>query len=220
MKCIPFLFFILTAGLVLAAAEKPHVWVYSDMSDPRNQRAGGHPQNDPDDICSLAALLLEANRFNIEAVVFSSTNRKNLADATDFVQSTFADAYAHDVPYLNETIGGFQPEIRFLRSSITGGSEPRKFDPQKDYSDLTGLETVRRLVEFAEREPVYVLSWGPLTESAMAVKHCLDTGNETALANLFILSHWTKSWIAQGYSGGTVSRGQLPGRCRGLCLPA
>jgi hypothetical protein len=191
--------FLVSIAMVTGSARaKPHVWVYTDMSDPRDQRAGGHPQNDPDDICSLAALLLEANRFQIEAVVYSSTNRRNLADATDFVHSTFAEAYAHDLPFLNETIGGFQPEITFLRSSITGGPAPRKFDPERDYSDLSGLETVQGLVEFARHQTVYVLSWGPLTESAMAAKHCLDTGNLAALENMVFISHWTKSWIAQG----------------------
>ena len=96
---------------VLAVPTKPTIWVTTDLSDPRTTRTGGHPNNDPDDICSLAALLLEADRFDIAAVVYSSTNRQNLPDATDFVQSTFAAAYAHDVPFLNAAFGGFQSDF-------------------------------------------------------------------------------------------------------------
>lgn len=181
-----------------SAVAKPNLWVYTDLSDPRNQRSGGHPYNDPDDICALAALLLQANRFDIHAVVYASNTRLGLADPTPFVQETFAAAYEHDWPHLEQTFGGYQRHIPFKLSSINRDGKPRKFSPQEDYRDLTRLDTVRELVDLASREPVYVLNWGPLTESAMAVKHCLTTGNLTALANLTIISHWTMSFIAQG----------------------
>lgn len=178
-----------------APEAKPNLWIYTDMSDPRNQRAGGHPYNDPDDICALAGLLLQANRFHIRAVVFSSNSRIGLADATPFVRETFAAAYAHDRPFLERSLGGFQPSISFRRSSINRDGKPRKFDPADDYRGLSGLETVRDLVELAGRERVYVLNWGPLIESAMVVRHCLTTANLKALENLTIISHWTMSNI-------------------------
>ncbi len=181
-----------------SAVAKPNLWVYTDLSDPRNQRSGGHPYNDPDDICTLAALLLQANRFDIHAVVYASNTRLGLADPTAFIQETFAAAYRHDRPYLERTFGGYQREIPFKLSSINRGGKPRKFNPREDYRDLTSLDTVRELVELASREPVHVLNWGPLTESAMAVKHCLTTGNFTALENMTFISHWTMSFIAQG----------------------
>jgi hypothetical protein len=192
------LLFTLTVAISAVASGKPTLWIYSDLSDPRDRRKGGHPQNDPDDICAAAALLLSANRFHIAAFVYSSNHRVGLADATDFVQTTLAAAYAHDQPRLDEAFGGYQREIPFLRSSVNHGGPSRRFDRNADYRDLTGLETVRGLVELASREPVYVLNWGPLTESAMAVQHCLTTGNETALKNMTFISHWTKSLIAQG----------------------
>ncbi len=187
---------VLTASA--ASAPKPNLWITSDLSDPRDRRKGGHPQNDPDDLCSLASLLLSANRFHIEAFVYASNHRVGLADATPFVESTFAAAYAHDVPLLNKTIGGYQPSVTFLRSSINQSAPSRRFDPAADYRDLAGLDTVRRLVDYASKNPVYVLSWGPSTEAAMAVRHCLTTGNTAALENMTIISHWTMSFIAQG----------------------
>ena len=195
------LFFFLTISLITTAchaAAKPNIWVLTDMSDPRDTRPGGHPFNDPDDICSMAALLLEANRFNIVGISFSSNTRIGLADPTPFVNDVFVAAYANDQPFLNATFGGYPPTIPFLRSSINRDGAPQKFDPAANYRDLTRLETVKKLVDFATTEPIYVLCWGPLTEAAIAVQHCLTTGNEAALANMTFVSHWTKSWIAQG----------------------
>ncbi len=182
----------------IVAAAKPNVWVYTDMSDPRDQREGGHPFNDPDDIVTMAPLLLEANRFNIETIVVSSTNRKYLGDSMDFVNSVLLDAYHHDVSYLNDAFGGYQNTINFVRSSATQVALPVRFDPSTDYSDLTNHETVASLIEYAEENEVYVLCWGPLTEPAIAVKHCLDTQNWKALEHMTFMGHWTMSFIAQG----------------------
>jgi len=176
--------------------DRPTIWVYTDMSDPRDTRQGGHPQNDPDDITTLASLLLYANEFNIESIVVGSNTRAGLKDPMPFVEDVFLDAYYHDVKYLNQELGGYPEKINIQSSSLRG--ESTRFDPNKDYTDLTGLETVRQLVEAAGRKKIYVLNWGPLTESAMAVKHCLDTENDKALRNMFFISHWTKSSVSQG----------------------
>lgn len=168
------------------------------MSDPRDQREGGHPFNDPDDIVTMAALLLEADRFHIETIVVSSTNRKYLGDSMDFVNRVFLDAYHHDQPYLDKAFGGFPETINFVRSSATQVALPVRFDPSRDYTDLSAYETVASLIEYAEANEVYVLCWGPLTEPAIAVKHCLDTSNWKALGNMTFVAHWTMSFIAQG----------------------
>ena len=202
MRLCPILSFLclllISPGCLIAA--KPNIWVYTDMSDPRDQRPGGHPFNDPDDIVTMAALLLEANRFHIETIVVSSTNRQYLGDSMDFVNNVLLDAYHHDVPYLNKALGGFQESINFVRSSITQVAIPKRFDPNKDYSDLSGFETVASLIDYAEENEFYVLCWGPLTEPAMAVKHCMDTDNWKALENMTFIAHWTMSFIAQGTS--------------------
>ena len=186
------------AVLTNTAAAKPNLWVYTDMSDPRVQRTGGHPYNDPDDICTLAALLLEANRFHIEAVVYSANHRKGLGGDTDFVENIFAAAYAHDQPYLDAAFGGYQSEINFVRSSLRRTDPTERFDPEHDYVNLADLPTVQALVDYATENPVYVLLWGPVTEGAIAAQHCLATGNDAALANMTFIAHWTRSYIAQG----------------------
>jgi glucose/arabinose dehydrogenase len=182
----------------LVPAAKPNVWVYTDHSDPRDLRAHNHPQNDPDDIVSLAALLLSAARFNIEGIVYSSTNRRGLGDATPFVEEALAEAYRRSVAAWNRNGGDYQPDIPFIRSSITREAQAQAFDPERDYADIGSFEGMPELVSLLEREPVYVLNWGPLTESAILVRHLLGTGNEQALANLVIVTHWTKSATAQG----------------------
>ena len=131
----------------ILAREKPAIWVYTDLSDTRDLRAGFHPQNDPDDHCSLAALLLEANRFQIRGIVFSSTYRPGLKDATQCVEATFLAAYQHDLPLLNKKLGGYQETLPFHRSSIAGAPAPVKFNPVRNYADLGILETVKALIE-------------------------------------------------------------------------
>ncbi|WNJ19127.1 nucleoside hydrolase-like domain-containing protein [Pontibacter sp. G13] len=180
------------------APEKPVVWVYSDLSDPRQQRDGGYPQNDPDDIVSMASLMLSANRYDIRQIVVGSTNRIGLEDPMPFVSEMLLNAYEHDQAALNESLGGFPETLPFIWSSITQQTSPIAFDSTASYLDLSELETVQALVDLASNEQVFVLNWGPLTESAMAVKHCLDTGNDAALRNMIFISHWTKSSLAQG----------------------
>ncbi|MCM2679876.1 DUF1593 domain-containing protein [Echinimonas agarilytica] len=185
-----------------STVEKPAIWVYSDLSDPTDLRSHNHPQNDPDDIVTLAALLLSANRFNIEGIVVASTNRKNLANPIPFTDKMFKVPYERAVPFLNAQLGGYQDSVNFHLSSIssaaTADGQPIKFKPNTNYRDLGKLNTVAAAVEQLNQKPMYVLSWGPLTESAILVKHLIDSGNTKALNNLTLVSHWTTSTIAQG----------------------
>lgn len=180
------------------AAEKPSIWVYSDLSDPRQVRDHNHPINDPDDISALGSLLLTANRFNIEGIVVSSTNRANLVDPMPFINEAFIKPYQASLPGLNSTIGGYQEQINILRSSVTQVAEPKRFNPNKSYLDLAEFTTVAPVVKILQEKPLYVLNWGPLTESAILVKHLMETENQNALENLTIASHWTLSTVSQG----------------------
>ncbi|MDQ8197999.1 DUF1593 domain-containing protein [Pelagicoccus enzymogenes] len=193
-----FILLLFTLLPLSANAEKPNLWVLTDMSDPNDRRAGGHPQNDPDDIVSLASLLLQANRFHIERIVYASNQREGLKDPTAFVNEVFVAAYQHDLPYLKQKYSGYPDSISYALSSINQNGSSTPFDRDKDYRDLSELSTVQDLVSYASEHPVYVLIWGPATEAAMAVQHCLTTGNDAALRNMTFVAHWTKSLIAQG----------------------
>ncbi|AWB66328.1 hypothetical protein C2869_07725 [Saccharobesus litoralis] len=179
-------------------SDKPNVWVYSDLSDPRDRRSGGHPQTDPDDIVSLASFLLNADRFNIVSVVVGSTNRINLQNPMPFVEQTFVNAYRSDIKRLQQQFPNAQSEINFQWSSLTQKTNPHQFNPKRDYSDLSEFNTVKQLINFAKNNPVAVLSWGPITEPAIAIKHLLDTGDHKTLSNITVISHWTKSQLSQG----------------------
>lgn len=187
--------FILLSSLANA---KPNLWVFSDLSDPRDLRDHGHPQNDPDDISALAALLLTADRFNIEAFVFASNTRKNLADATPFIMDSFNEAYMRSVPMWKSQGKDYQEKINFIRSDISKTGTPIRFNINNDYKEIPQVNSIQPLAELLKHKPLYVLNWGPLTESAILVKHLVTTKNTQALKNLVIISHWTKGATAQG----------------------
>jgi len=179
---------ILSQSVLLAGVNvnKPSIWVFTDLTDPRDQRKGGHPQTDPDDICSMATLFLSANK------------QKNLKNPMPFFKDVLLAAYYHDLPYLNKNIGGYPENIPVEQSICTRGEKIVQFDESHSYADLSEFGTVKKLIEDAGREKIFVLSWGSLSEPAMAVKHCIETGNTKALQNMVFISHWTKSMVMQG----------------------
>lgn len=191
---------ILSQSVLLAGVNvnKPSIWVFTDLADPRDQREGGHPQTDPDDICSIASLFLSANRFNIKNIVISANKQKNLKKPMPFFNEVLLAAYYHDLPYLNENIGGYPEKIPVEQSICTRNEKVIQFDESKNYTNLSEIVTVKKLIEDAEKEKIFVLSWGSLSEPAMAVKHCIETGNTKALRNMVFISHWTKSMVMQG----------------------
>jgi hypothetical protein len=57
-------------------AQKPKVWIYTDMTD--NTLPGKNHMgtiNDPDDISAMAGYLLMANMFETKGIVVASTHR-------------------------------------------------------------------------------------------------------------------------------------------------
>ena len=150
--------FIFTVLLSVNVAQaKPVVWVNSDMSDPKHTREGNHPVDDPDDICALAALMLEANRFDLRGVVIASNPRKNLLDPMPFVNDVMQAAYQADLPHLNKKFGGYPERIPFMHSSMNRNQDPIKFDPKESYKDISHFETVEKFIAIAKAEPVYLL---------------------------------------------------------------
>ncbi|MGC6456433.1 MAG: nucleoside hydrolase-like domain-containing protein [Coraliomargaritaceae bacterium] len=193
-KC---LFILITSASCLSAGtEKPNIWVYSDLTDPRDQREGGHPKGDPDDLVSLASLLLSANRFHIESIVLGSGSFADILNPVELIEEIFVPAYEDHVAHLKEENSGYQQSIHFQWSSVTRNSGwPRIFKEDRDYRDLNDYETVQGLAEYAKDHEVYVLVWGALTEPAILVKHLLHTGQEAVLKNITIITHWSQSFV-------------------------
>lgn len=197
----------LLGALLLATpsrADRPKVWIYSDMSDP-SLVGGGHmgTVNDPDDVSAMAGYLLMANEFETLGIVVASTHRKEHRDTPDqgeWANRYLGQAYRSEVPALNQLLGGYPEEIRFVQSCLKETSE--RFDPGKDYSNLKGYPTVKLLLDAVERlephEILNILCWGSLTEPAIAVKHCLLSGRDALLSRMRFISHWTDSSLHQG----------------------
>jgi hypothetical protein len=181
---------------------KPLVWIYTDMSDKTIK--GGNKEgtlNDPDDISAMAAYLLMANKFQTLGIVVASTHRSEHAktpDQAEWATRYFGQAYAAGRPGLEKNIGGFPESITFTESCIKKTSE--RFHPEKTYQDLGKYSTVQALLDAARKTdaPINVLCWGSLTEPAILVRHCLESGQKDILKRLIFIAHWTDSPLNQG----------------------
>ena len=88
-------------GISSVYAQKPKVWIITDMSDPTDLRGDGKPVNDPDDVVSMAAYLLMANRFDTRGISVASTMRNHKKDPLTFANNVLEKAYLDDRPGLS-----------------------------------------------------------------------------------------------------------------------
>lgn len=198
-RIISFLFFIL---LFQVSAQKPKVWIYTDMSDKTikgKEKEGS--ANDPDDMSAMAGYLLMSNEFNTLGIVVASTHRKEHQTSPnqgEWATKYYGEAYKTDFKRLNKKIGGFQKKITFSQSCIKVSAE--RFNNSNSYVDLKTYGTVSSLLSIAKKQidTINVLCWGSLTEPAILVKHCIETGQTDVLKKLRFIAHWTNSSLHQG----------------------
>ena len=194
--------FSMTSGNFSVFADKPAVWIYTDMSDktlPGNNSEG--TINDPDDISAMAGYLLMCNMFDTRGIVVTSTHRsehKTTPDQGVWANNFLGGAYRKDVANLNANIGGYPEDITFMQSCIKETAE--RFSSNKDYRNIDGYSTVKALVDHvgSQDDIIYVLCWGSTTEPAIAVKHCVTTNKTSVLSKIRIIAHWTNSSLHQG----------------------
>lgn len=197
-----FVFAIFVLFGLEAHAQKPKVWIYTDMTD--NSLPGkNHMEtiNDPDDISAMAAYLLMANMFDTKGIVVGSTHRREHKTTThqgEWANRFWGEAYQKDVKNLNTIIGGFPDKIEMVQSCIKESAE--KYNPNKEYTTLEDYSTVKSLFDLAENEKgiINVLCWGSLTEPAILVNHCITSGRKDILEKLRFIAHWTNSSWHQG----------------------
>ncbi|MFK7818198.1 MAG: sulfatase-like hydrolase/transferase [Planctomycetaceae bacterium] len=184
---------------------RPKVWIYTDMSDstiPGPNHRG--TINDPDDISAMAGYLLMANMFDTRGIVVTSTNRpdhKSTPNQADWANKFFGVPYRAEVAARNKAFGGGYPaNIKFTQSCIKETAE--RFNPATNYRSLKKYSTVRALRDEAaglrRGELMNVLCWGSLTESAVLVKHCVDSKRSNLLKKLRFIAHWTSSSLHMG----------------------
>lgn len=194
---------------------KPNIWIHTDMTGAYGYEVNGNKaealtdaDSDPDDQVALAMYLMLANKFNTKAIILSSTTRNLSRNTLDHFQQSHGDAYEAALPCLNAQIGGYPTleELNVKWSSLTDRAGHLSFDnsPQDKYDNFNTLpQTVKDLInelkksEYSPQNPLYVLVWGPMTEVSMATKHMIRNNMTTELGRLFVVSHWTSSFLSQ-----------------------
>jgi hypothetical protein len=202
MRYFALLFMVMLLGYSISSAQKPKVFIYTDMSD--NRLPGTNHMgtiNDPDDISAMAGYLLFANMFDTRGIVIASTHRsehRNTPDQTIWANKYIGDAYRADVENLNKHIGGYPTDVYFVQSSIKETAE--RYDPKRTYHTLDGYSTVKMLYDelVKSKETINVLAWGSLTEPAILVNYLLAHERTDLLQKIRIIAHWTNSWFRQG----------------------
>lgn len=197
--------FLLCVGRISFAGtgNKPIVWIYTDMSDktiPGPNKEG--TLNDPDDISAMAGYLLLADCFDTRGIVVASTHRdghKTSGNQAEWAQGYFGSAYNADVKNLKKVYPDFPSSVTFTESCIKMNSE--RFNYKKDYSKeiekYTTVSSLLKLLE-TEKDTVNVLCWGSLTEPAILVNICLNSGKSDLLKKVRFIGHWTDSSLHQG----------------------
>ncbi len=184
------------------AQQKPKVWIYSDISDKTLPgKNSEHTINDPDDISALAGYLLMCNEFQTLGIVVTSTHRKEHATTPNQVawaNSVFGNAYKADLKQLKKHFKGYPAKISFQQSCIKESAE--KYQAANTYQSLSKYSTVAALHQIlkTDKDTIYVLCWGTLTEPAILVNHCLATGQAALLKKVKFIGHWTNSSLHQG----------------------
>ncbi|MGM8361869.1 nucleoside hydrolase-like domain-containing protein [Flavobacterium sp. ARAG 55.4] len=198
-KKIYFLTTLLSTFIVLA--QKPKVWIYSDMSDKTIKGKDHGTANDPDDISGMAGYLLMANMFDTKGIVIASTHRsehKTSGNQAEWANTFFGEAYKKDVVHLNKNIGGYPESINFIQSCIKETAE--KYNSAKTYNSLKEYKTVEMLFKELDKsnDIINVLCWGSLTEPAILVNYCITKKREDILNKIRFIAHWTNSSLHQG----------------------
>jgi len=164
-----------------AKASAPRVWVSSDLTDPKSNNA-----TDTDDIVTLSAFLLVLNKVSPIAIVVGATPFSSCPSALPWINANVVPAYEKEVGHLNAKIGGYPATLPFLQASTC----QKKFDPAAAV-DLGALPTVKGLIDAAKAGPLFVLNWGPMNETASAIKYLLTAGDTATLDHVTVISHWT-----------------------------
>ena len=117
---------------------------------------------DPDDIQSMVHAFLYADKYDLVGLV--STPSKHGGRASDIHKAI--DAYARDYAKL-KTWSSDYPKPEFLDSIVKQGSIPAA--PSKGWSNPTEGSKAIIKAAHASKEPLWVLTWGSMTDLAQAL---------------------------------------------------
>ncbi len=153
---------------------KPRVVVLTDVST-----------WETDDSESLVRLLVHADLFEIEGLVFTTgwSLDKTRDDFFQLIHDAI-DAYEKDVPNLMKRSGqkkflknesrqiiGYWPSPGYLREHTMFGSKNRGFEFIGEYNDSPGSELIIKRTDEKDDRPVWVTVWGGGNTLAQAIWH-------------------------------------------------
>lgn len=204
MKKTQLLVAMLLLSFTLMASNKPAIWIISDGCDNslRNPKDSTKHLTDPDDISAIAAYLLMANHFDTRAIVVASNGGISTVPSApnqgEWATEFFGKAYEEDIKVLNPEIGGYQPTIPFIESSIR--YKWAHFNPEESYASLDEYPSIQALYDEVEGSDkvINIFCWGKLTEPAIFVKHCITNNRYDLLEKTTFISHWTASHFHVG----------------------
>ena len=175
---------ILLVGLVLAGGcDRPtrpcRVIVSTDI--------GG---TDPDDNQSMAHLLMNSDRYDIEGLI--STPSFGDGSASEIYR--MIDIYEKDLPALDRHVKGLT-RLATLREMVKQGS--RAEAPPCGYSTPTeGSEWIVRQARKKDSRPLYILVWGCLEDVAQALHDAPDIASKI---RVYWIGGPNKKWGVNAY---------------------
>ena len=196
MKIIRFVLIpLLIVTLPLAAAEKPRVFVLTDI------------ENEPDDAMSMVRFLTYANQFDVEGLVATtSIHQKNRVAPQRIREIVSAYAKVRDNLEANEP--GF-PTGDYLLARISEGLPVYGMNGVGEGKDSPGSELLIRAVDREDPRPLWVTVWGGPSVLAQALSKVRTTRPPGALAKfvaklrVYTISDQddTGPWLRQNFPG-------------------
>src|SRR5690554_1600096 len=144
------LLFLLCTGFSYKT-DKPRVIISTDI--------GG---SDPDDYQSMVHFLLYADRFEIEGLI-SSPPKEGRKEHIEEVIHAYKQDYKNLRRYSNE----FPRPASLYKVTKQGATEPQQENIPQEYSE--GAKWIVKRAMKENKNPLYILVWGSITDVAQAV---------------------------------------------------
>ncbi len=195
MKKILTAFAVLVCAAAIAAADKPRVFVLTDI------------ENEPDDAMSLVRYLTYANHFDTEGLVATtSIHQKNHVAPDRIRQIVTAYGKVRDNLELHEP--GF-PAGEQLIALVAEGLPVYGMQGVGDGKDSPGSEQLVRAIERDDARPLWISVWGGSSVLAQSLWKIRSTRSPEALARVvsklrvYTISDQDDSgpWIRQNFPG-------------------
>ena len=166
--CLSFWLVLGMACLMASAAEKPRVFVLTDI------------ENEPDDAMSMVRFLTYANHYDIEGLVATTSIHQRSRVAPQRIRR-IVQAYGQVRDNLEKHEPGF-PAGQFLLDRISEGLPAYGMDGVGRAKDSPGSERLIQAVDMDDPRPLWVTVWGGPNVLAQALWKVRETRSADELA--------------------------------------